>query len=789
MMVSALNRKMFRDLLRMKGQALAIALVVAAGVAMFVMYLSNFDSLRRTQQAYYARQRFADVFVTLKRAPLRLEELLSNIPGVDVAETRVVANVTLDVPGLEEPASGRLVSLPANGRPRINDIFLRQGRWVDRNRPDEVLASEAFVAAHGFTLGSQVRAVINGRLRRLTIVGIALSPEYIYSLRPGEIVPDDRRYGVFWMERQALASAFDMEGGFNDAIFLLSGGASADEVIGHIDRLLEHYGGQGAIPRALQFSNWTLENELNQLQSFGFIIPMIFLLVAAFILNIALTRALTLERPQIASLKALGYANTAIGWHYMKWALLIGAAGTVMGVIGGWWLGAGMIGLYNQYFRFPVLLFRLSPEVVIGAVALTLGVAILGALSAVRRAVRVPPAEAMRPETPPRYRTSFVETPFLVRRLSAASRMVLRNMERQPFRASASVFGIGFAIAIMMIGFVFMDAMDALIMTQFFVAERQDLTVTFVEPLSADARFALEHLPGVLVVETQRIVPARLEAGHRYRNLAVTGVSSPSRLKRIVDRDRNVISVPPAGLVLSQRLAEVLHVRPGEMVTLEILEGQRPVRRVTVTGTVDDTLGLSAYMEMGALHRMLREGDTISGAALLVDSTAEPELYRRLKLTPAVAGAAFRRAVLQSFRDTMTQNMNFMIFMNILFAGIISFGVVYNAARVSLSERSRELASLRVLGFTRAEISLILLGELALLTLAALPIGAVLGYGLSRVIAGTVDSEVYRFPLVVTPQAVALSFLTIIGAAFFSGLVVRRRLDRLDLVAVLKTRE
>jgi putative ABC transport system permease protein len=591
------------------------------------------------------------------------------------------------------------------------------------------------------------------------------------------------------MERRAVACAFDMEGGFNDAVFQLTAGASADEVISRIDPLLEPYGGQGAIPRALQFSHWTLDNELMQLQSFGFVIPMIFLLVAAFILNVALTRALALERPQIAALKALGYRNAAIGWHYMKGALLIAAAGSVLGVIAGWWLGAGMIGLYNQYFRFPVLLFQLSPGVVLGAIALTLGAATSGAISAVHRAVRVPPAEAMRPEPPARYRPSIIESPVLVRRLSAASRMVLRNMERQPLRAAASVFGIAFAVAIMMMGLTFIPSWDALILTQFSVAERQDLSLTFVEPRSGNARYALERLPGVLAVETQRIVPARLVAGHRHRNLAVTGMPPAPRLRRIVDRNGHVTTLPPSGLVLSKRLAQVLEVAPGDTVTLEVLEGQRPVRRVLVTSTVDDMLGLSAYMDIEALHRLLREGETISSAALLVDSAAEPELSRRLKLTPAVAGTAFKRVVLQNFRDILAQNMNFMIFMNVLFAGVISFGVVYNAARVSLSERSRELASLRVLGFTRAEISLILLGELAVLTLAALPVGSFLGYGLSLAVVQFVDSEVYRFPLIVSPWAVAWASLTIMAAATFSGLVVRRRLDRLDLVAVLKARE
>ena len=787
--MSALNRKLVRDLLAMKTQALAIAMVVAGGVAMYVTYLSNFESLRRTQRAYYERQRFADVFASLKRAPLGLLDDIRAIPGVAAAEARVVATVTLDVEGMEEPAVGRLVSVPADRRPLLNDVFLRRGRWVDAARPDEIVASEAFVEAHGMATGDTVSAVINGRARRMTIVGVALSPEYVYSLPPGEIVPDNRRFGVFWMERRALGAAFDMEGGFNDVSIALARGASTEEVIARLDRVLEPYGGLGAIPRDLQLSHWMLENELLQLQNFGFIMPLIFLIVAAFILNVAMARALALQRPQLASLKALGYSNRAVGWHYLKWALLIGVAGIVMGVVAGAWLGAKMIGLYNEYFRFPILLYHLTPGVVGGAAGMTLAAAALGAASAVLRAVRIPPAEAMRPEAPADYRRTAIETPFIARQLGNAGRMVVRNVARHPFRSMASIVGIGFATAILVVGFVFVDAMDALIVMQFSVTERQDVSLTFVEPRSADARHALARLPGVITVEPQRAVAARIRAGHRHRNLALTGTVAAPRLKRIVDRRGVPFRVPPHGLVLSRKLGEVLGVAPGDAVIVEVLEGPRPMVRVPVAALVDDILGVSAYMEIGALHRLLRESDVLSGAALLIDPAAEAPLARRLKRVPAVAGTAFTRAAIRSFRETLAANMNLMIGMTVVFAGIIAFGVVYNAARVSLSERSRELASLRVLGFTRAEISLILLGELALLTLVALPVGAVLGYSLAALIVRTIESEVYRFPLLVTRQSIAWSFLTIIAAALVSGLVVRRRLDHLDLVAVLKIRE
>jgi putative ABC transport system permease protein len=787
--MSALNRKLLRDVWEMKGQALAIAAVIAAGVTMFVMYLSNFDSLQRTRDAYYERQRFADVFVSLKRAPQRLEDRIAAIPGVESVETRVVAAVTLDLPTMTEPATARLVSIPDRGRPLLNDLVLTSGRWIEAGRPDEVLASQAFTEANGLVPGDRVAAIINGRRRQLLITGIALSPEFVYAIRPGEIVPDHRRFGIFWMSRQALGAAFDMEGGFNDVVIGLGRDVSVDEVIARLDRLVEPFGGLGAIPQSLQPSAWTLDNELRQLQSFGFLIPLIFLMVATFILNVALTRALALQRTQIAAMKALGYTNRELAWHYIKWALLIAAGGSLAGVAAGTWLGSGLSSLYNQFFRFPSVDYRLSGGTAAMAVIGSLAVAALGAQSAVRRAVRVPPAEAMRPEPPVRYTRSLVESLGLQRRLGHATRMVLRNIERQPARAAASVVGIGFAGAVLVVGFSFLDMTNVLIDQQFVQAMRQDVTVSFVEPRSGAALHDVRHLPGVMDVEAMRTVPARLRVGHRSRTLAITGLPASPTLNRVVDRGKGPLDLPPDGLLLSAMLARILDVAPGGMVRVEALEGRRPIADVPVAGLVDDSVGLQAYMQIDALRALMREGATVSGASLTIDPAAVDELYAELKQVPAVAGVALRERTLESFRETLAQNMSLTIFFNVLFSGVIAFGVVYNSARVSLSERARELASLRVLGFTRAEISLILLGELAILTAAALPLGAVLGSGLSALIVLGFNNEVYRIPFMVTPQTIAWACLTVIAAALVSGLLVRRRLDRLDLIGVLKTRD
>ena len=787
--MTALNRKLVRDLLKMKGQAFAIALVVAAGVSLYVTYLSNFETLRRTQQSYYQSQRFGDVFANVTRAPLSVAAAVRALPGVSALETRVVANVTLDLPDLAQPATGRLVSVPAGRRPLVNDLFLRRGRWIDANHPDEVLASEAFVTAHHLSPGDQVSAIINGRMRRLTIVGVALSAEYIYAINPGEMVPDDARFGVFWMGERALAAALDMEGGFNDLVIALAPGTDPDETIDRLDAMLTRYGGGGALPRALQLSNWTLESELRQLESVGVLLPLIFLLVAAFVLNIALSRALTLQRPQIAALKALGYSNASLAWHYLKWALLVALVGLALGVAAGAWLGGAVAGVYNRFFHFPNLVFVLPLRVVLGAAALTLGAAAAGAYSAVTRAVRIPPAEAMRPEGPARYRRSVFETPLIARQIGNTGRMVLRNMTRQPLRAAASIVGIAAAVALLMVGLTMFDAMDRLIGSQFWIAERQDAAVAFVEPRSAGVRHELARLPGVSFVETQRRVAVRVRSGHRDRYLSIVGIRPDGYLQRVVDGDGRVHAVPPSGVLVSSMLAEVLAVQRGDTISVEMLEGDRRRYDLAVTGLVDDVMGMSIYMDMTELHRLMREDDTATSALLLFDERLTAPLLGSLKASPAVAGVTLKRAVLTAFRDTMAGTMNVTIMVNVIFAAIIAVGVVYNAARVALSERSHELASLRVLGYTRAEISLILMSELALLTLCALPIGWLIGYYLALAIFSTVQSEVYRFPLYVSTASIARASLTVVASALLAGLAVRRRLDRLDLIAVLKVRE
>jgi len=785
----ALTKKLWRDLRHLRGQAVAIALVIAAGVAIYVVMESTLVSLDLTQRTYYERYRFADVFASAKRAPISLAPAIAAIPGVAQIETRVVSDVLLDVPGLVEPAVGRLVGIPAPRRAMLCDVFLRQGRYIEAGRPDEVLLSETFAKLHGLVPGSVLPAILHGRRRNLRVVGLALSPEYVYNVRPGELMPDEKRFGIVWMERRALAAAYEMEGGFNDVVLRLSRGASRPEVIARLDRLLEPWGGRGAIPRSLQTSHWYLENELAQLRSSGRVLPVVFLGVAAFLLNVVLTRIVALERGQIAALKALGYTNREVAAHYLGLALLIAALGGAIGVAFGSWLGRGMTALYTEFYHFPILEYRLAVKVALQGTAIGLVAAGLGALGAVRGAARLPPAEALRPEPPARYRESLLERAGVKRLLSQPARMIVRNITRRPVRASLSILGIALGAAMLVVGTFSLDAMRRIVDVQFGLAQRYDAMVTFLEPTSPRAFHEVERLPGVREVEAFRSVPVNLRFRHRSRQAAVLGLPAAPRLNRVLDSKTRPVTLPPQGLVLSRTVADILGADRGDVVVLEVLEGARPVLQVPVADVVDEYIGTNVYSEIGALRRLMREGETLSGAFLAVDRAAEPALYRRVKRSPRVAGVLLKRATVESFEKTIARNFTIITTVNMLFAAVIAFGVVYNTARISLSERSRELATLRVIGFRRAEISYILLGELAALVALAIPIGLLLGYGMSAAILELFQTELYRIPFVIAPRTFARAgFVTLVAAAI-SAAAVRRRLDRLDLVAVLKTRE
>lgn len=785
--MKAIDRKLWRDFGQLRGQVLTICLVVGAGIAGFIAMQTAYRALLTSRDAYYERQRFGDVFAATRRAPEQAAAQLREVPGVAVAYTRVVESIRVPLADATQAATGRIVSLPDHGDPPLNGVFLIAGRMPESGRHDEALLLESFAEAQGIAAGDRLPVVINGALRQVIVTGLAMSPEYVFAFGGNVLAFKPGDFAVLWMPRSAVAPAFDMDGAFNDVVLKLQPGASLPATLGAVDRVLAPYGGFGAYGRDKQPSDHFVSSELDGLQVTVTIIPLIFLGVAAFLVNVVLGRLVELQRGQIATLKAVGYGNLAVGLHYLKLVAAIVLLGAAVGIGVGALLGDGLLSAYRPYFRFPDLEARFDASVIGVSVSISLAAALVGAFISVRQIVVMPPAEAMRPAAPPTYSTTLFDR-FGGTMFGAMGQMVLREMRRRPGRLMVSVVGISLAVAIMIIGNFASDSMAHMLELQFERAMGEDLTVALTDPLPHRIEGELLALDGVTHVEGIRSVPVRLRAGALVRDTVIEGLPDQGRLRSLLNREGKPVDLPLSGLAISQVLAERLHLQPGDPVSVALLEGDRRAIPTTLAATVDDMLGMQGYMRRAELQRLLQEEPMVSTALLSVAAESMVDVQRRLQALPAVAAVASPKVSMRNFTETQGGTMLAMSLVMAMFAAVIAVGIVYNNARVTLSMRSRDLASMRVLGFTRREISSVLLGELAVHVLLAMPLGMWLGTLAGGALMAA-DPDNYRMPAVVAASTYVSAALVTIGAALVSGLLVRRKLDRLDLIGVLKTRE
>lgn len=787
--MSPLNAKLGRDLWHMKGQALAIALVIATGVMMLVMMTGLVNSLSETKRAYYERYRLADVYAPVVRAPDRLMEHIAALPGVASTQARVTGTALVNLPGLAVPIQARALSLPDRGETALNAIYLTDGRRLNRDRADEILLLESFAKAHDLRPGDALQATMNGARRTFDIVGLAQSPEFLYVTAPGELVPDDARFGVIWMSRSALSAAYGMSGAFNEAIVGLERGASQPAIFAAIDRVLDPYGGLGAYGLADLLSDQFVTQEIAGLEAAATSVPPLFLAVAAFLLYIVIGRMVQSEREEIGLMKAFGYTNIEVGAHYLKLVLVIALGGAVLGSLFGILAGRALVGVYLVYFKFPFLVFQLDPASFVIGFAVSVLAASAGGALVLRHVFALTPAAAMRPPAPADYsRTGRIGAAFN-RYLDQPSRMVLRRLTRQPGRMLGAVAGLacgmGLSVAMISIFASFERTVDL----TFTVVDRSDVTVSFTHAVSDKTLFELARMDGVLSVEPTRSVPAILRSGRLSHRGALTGMAEAPRLYRALDADQSAIALRGEGIVLSRALSEKLDLRPGQMLSVEVRTGAQPVLSLPVVQIADPLLGAPAYLPLDVLNRVLGEPGRVSGAYLSIDSAKADAIYARLKDMPTVAGVSLKAQARDAFQRMMNEGAGATRYVMAALAFIITFGIVYNSARIAQAERARDLASLRVLGFTKGEAAFVLLGELAVVTLAALPLGAALGYGLSILIAQAYSTEIYQIPALFDPPSYGSAVLVVVGAALASGWAVKRDLDRTNLVATLKTRE
>lgn len=783
----AINRKLIRDILSFKGQIAAISVVTGAGVMVLILFVTTLDAIKHSRDRYYQLYNFAHVFSDIKRAPERVSELIREIPGVNIVETRVQGAVRLSVEDFDDPVQGLIISIPDGRQPLLNRLHLREGFMPESMQANHVVVSEPFAKAHDLRTGHTLEAIIKGRMETLTISGIAISPEFVYQIGPADLIPDYKRFTILWMNRGSLDGAFGMDGAFNNLILSLQAGADEKMVIDAVDHVLGPYGSIGAFGRRDQTSNRFLEEELSQLRIMTIVLPAIFLGVSAFLLNVLMARIIRTQRQQIALLKAFGYSNAEICIHFLLLTTLIVCIGAFIGVGLGAWSADGISDLYAEYFRFPEMRFGLQPWTIILAVTVAFGAGFLGTFRAVVQAVRQAPAEAMRPPGPERFTRGFIEGSIFGRIFSQPSRIIFRNLSRYRFKSLMSILGIGLSGSLLLLGSYQFGSVNHMLDIQYRLVQQMDVHIRFNEQVSLNARAELLVLPGVHYVETYRSVPTRLRHKRSEYRTSIMGMEKNPNLRIILGPDHKPVSPPDEGLLMTLYLADYLGASVGDFIQVEIMEGHRRSLEIPLAGIVDEPIGISTYMSRGTLNAIMREGPAISGAWLLTDKTRHGELFDKLWDMPQVAGISLISRDESNIRDYIQDTVLIFMAILLLLAGSISFAVVYNNARVAFAERVRELATLRVLGFTRAEVAWILIGEIGLITFLSIPLGWAMGTGFAFLLNKSLSTDLFRLPFTVGPDIYAFSTGGVLLASALSTAFIARKLRQLDMVLALKT--
>lgn len=787
--MNPLDKKLLRDLRRLAPQVLAIALLSAMGVAVAVMSFAGLKALVVAEDRFYGATRFADVFAAVTRAPRSVVRELQAIDGVTAVDARAMTGGLLPVEGLVRPASVQLIALPDDPGSALNGLVLAAGRLPAADRSDEAVALKSFLKAAQVKLGDRLTAIVGGRRVSVIVVGSAMSPEYVYPPSGVSTLPDDAHAAVIWAKQTLVEGAAGQVGAFGQVSLKLAPGVGPERVMPQVDKVLAPYGGVAAVAKADQASNHILVGVLGRLRKISFMLPPVFLIIAAGLTQAVVARLIDTEREEIGLLKAFGFTDVEAGASYVKLAALIGLAGAGLGGVLGAGMAALITGVWADYFAFPVLSMQFDWTVFLITGAASVAASVTGALIAVQRVVKLRPALAMQSEPPASYRKGLVDRIGLTGWLDQPSRMILRRIGRFPGKAGLTIAGLAASLALL-VGTQYMsEALDLLVDQTYYLAQRWNLQLGFQHPRALTAVAEAKRLPGVIAAEPVRSSAAWALGPLARKQVAVLGLDAGARLEHPLDALGRPIAFVGEGVILSQSLATNLGVKPGDKLELDMLEGRRLRLVLPVTALADDYTGVFVYMDRRALNRALGEGDLVTGADLVTGGADPAALYRALEARPQALRAASRDDTVTDWRNTAAKSFSISLSFYVGFAAVIAYGVAYNMGRITFAERARDLATLQVLGFSRGECLYILIGEIGALALLAAPLGVWAGVGLAYVLAAAFSREEIRLPVIITGRTLGFSFLAYLAAVAVAAGMVAPRVWKLDLVAVLKTRD
>lgn len=792
--MSILNRKLLRDLSAARGLLIAIISIMMLGTGLLVGMQSTFYNMQAAKDRYYRECRMADFWIDLKKAPLAELDVLHDIPGIRNWQDRIQFPVTVDVQLRVRPLNGMVISMPDLRQPVTNDIVLIRGDYFsDRGEP-EVIINDKFAEANRLYPGQKLHLLLNNRREEFLIVGTAISAEFTYLIGPGSLTPDPENFGVFYLPRRQMEELFDFEGAANQVVGHFTPGMEGDRqaVLDLVERRLESSGFISATLLKDFTSNYFVSNEINQLSNMATVLPAMFLVVAALILNVLMTRLARQQRTTIGTLKAIGYSDATIFWHFLKFGAVVGLVAGIFASGLGMLLTWGMLTQYQQFFQFPDLRNDLFVQTHLIGWSVSIVCAMLGSVYGARQMLLLQPAEAMRPEPPAKGGRVLLERITLVwDQLSPGWRVAIRSMIRHRSRTAIALFAGTVGAGILVSGLMMMEATEYFIRDEFERRNRSDIELTFKDALDRQAWYDLSHLPGVDLVEPQFNLACDFVNGPYKRQGAINGILGDAQLTVPTDKQNRRISIPSVGLVMERRLADHLHISVGDMLEVRPKSGRREPLHVPLAAISDSQFGLSVYSDMQYLCRIRGESFAMSGAQLKINQTehAQRELYLSLKQMPAMEAISSRLELIKNMRETIIQNQNISIAIIVVFAGTIFFGNVLNASLVNLSERQREVATMGAMGYTRWEIGMLFLRESLVINSVGAVLGLPVGYFLIHLMVQMIDQDLVRFPVVTAPWIWISVVVTALSFTLLAHAVVQWQIHRMNWLDSLKVRE
>jgi putative ABC transport system permease protein len=745
------------------------------------------DVFQSAKENYYRDYRLADIFAKVNAIPASAIPDIERIEGVREVSGRYVYDARVVSDKTDKLITLRLISVDTSyeGTP-INNIILTGNGF---SGGFDIAADKAFQNAHGLKPGSAVRLIINRKEYELNICAYADSPEYVYAVKTAtEIMPTPETFGYAFIPIENIWAFSGQTGFYNDVCIELESGVLYESVQSQLEDELKKYGLISIVRQKDQPSVAMVDMELNSISTISQVMPMLFMLMSSVVLYLMLKRIIEQERTQIGVLKAFGYRDNEIVGHYVSYGLITGLVGGILGCVYGAAVSVPYVEMFKTFFNLPTENANIPPLLLARSLGFALSSGVLGGFFGARRSLKLTPAQAMRPEAPKLVKFDLLKRlPLLKLILSSGGNMAVRTIARNKVRSAVIVLGLVFSFALMSFMGSYNLMIDYMMLNLFSKSQLYDAKISFDSPVDFEIAVGeVYNINGVSLAEGIMEVSAEIKNKHLKTGAIITGIEKNAMLYKIYDNDKALyLSPPEAGIVLSDVAAKTINAKKGDTLYISspLLDKDAPI---TVTEICSQNLGQGVYMELGALNSFFNLKKTASSVVVATDNVSEINAYA--DTAENISFIDDKASLLKGYEDLLAP-FDFLIYAMWIFSVIISFAIIFNTSAISLSERKREYATLRVLGMQVTEVGDIMAFEYWLLCGVGIIFGIPFNMLLKQLLASVFATDSFTFPSATPLTAYLTAAAGCVLAVHLSNRSAVRQIRKFEMAEVLKERD